>query len=111
MKWSILFFLRVGFAARFAVAAATEEYREKLTPRPLVNDKIFLFSTLPRGAVPRDPSSSDTNNTCTLLTTTTLSVLNLRKFSFSSTLTPPLSTETLLELYIAGTLDKKTTQV
>jgi hypothetical protein len=76
MKWSILFFLRVGFAARFAVAAATEEYREKLTPRPLVNDKIFLFSTLPRGAVPRDPSSSDTNNTCTLLTTTTLSVLN-----------------------------------
>ena len=65
MKWSILFIFLSG---GFAVAAASEEYREKLTLRPLVDGKLsahFSFSTVLPGAVPRDPSSLGTDDTCT----------------------------------------------
>jgi GPI-anchor transamidase subunit T len=63
MKWSLLCL----FLAKGLIAKATEEYREELTLRPLIDGKLaahFSFSTLLRGAVPRAPSSLGTDDTC-----------------------------------------------
>ncbi|KAH9964999.1 GPI transamidase component PIG-T [Russula dissimulans] len=61
MKWTLICLSLVGSLA----AKAAEEYREELTLRPLVDGKIaahFSFSTLLRGAIPREPSSLATDD-------------------------------------------------
>ncbi|KAH9970292.1 Gpi16 subunit, GPI transamidase component-domain-containing protein [Lactifluus volemus] len=58
----------IGYCGRISTTPyrETKEYRERLTLLPLIDGKLaahFSFSTLLRGAVPRAPSSSGTDDT------------------------------------------------